>query len=788
MPSSASPAPPSLSWPEDRPVLLPVLPLIHVAWADGVLTEGERSVFRELILDAPPLEAGDRAALAPWLDPETPPSPAALVALRSAIRERATPEAADAASLTELGVHIARAEEGHRPWRNPAARHALAAAEASLGVLGREAVRSLLAWERTEGDGPRPALFDAARMGAVLAHPFPDVRERTLALMREPAFETPVEIDRAAHRDRVLAAVRRIADEGLGAVGFPERYGGGGSPGGAIAVFETLGFGDLSILVKYGVQFGLFGGAIYQLGSERHHERYLGPIMRLELPGCYAMTEIGHGSNVREIETVARFDPARDGFVIHTPHEAAGKEWIGNAALHGRTAVVFAQLEVAGQAHGVHAFVVPIRDEEGSPCPGVRIADNGPKVGLDGVDNGRLWFDGVHVPRDHLLDRFAAVDDEGRYTSPIPSAGRRFFTMLGTLVGGRISIAAAAVSVAKTALTIGVRYSARRRQFGPEGGDEVPVLDFTMQRRLLLPRLAATYGLHFAVRDLVGRYDRLLVERWTDEAAREHEARELEVRAAGLKALSSWHALETVQAARESMGGRGYHAANRLGRLRADVDIFTTFEGANVVLLQLVAKGLLTRFREEMGDLRLWDALKYVAERAQHRVAKLNPVVVRRTDEDHLRDPHVHAAAFRYREDRLLASAARRLKDRMDDGVDSFAALNQVQDHLVTLAQAHVERLVLEALQTAVTRAPSPGISETLRTLGGLYALERMERHRGWFLEAGYLEPPKSRAIRTQVNRLVDEVAEHAELLVDAFGIPDDILRAPDARGQRIPY
>jgi acyl-CoA oxidase len=785
MPSLSSSSP--LDWPQERPVLLPVLPLVHVAWADGILTEGERSVFREHILNAPPLEEEDRAALAPWLDPDHPPPPEALLALRALIRERATPEAADSASLTELGVHIARAEDGHRRWRNPTARHALAAAEASLGVLGREAVRTLLSRDATASVDAYMPLFDAGRMAAVLAEPYAELRDRTLALLREEPFRTPVEIDRSCHRERVLAALRRIAESGLGGVGFPEAQGGGGSPGGAIAVFETLGFGDLSILVKYGVQFGLFGGAIYQLGTEEHHERHLGPMMRLQLPGCYAMTEIGHGSNVREIETRATYHGDTDEFEIRTPHERAGKEWIGNAALHGRMAVVFAQLQVGEREYGVHAFLVPIRDNAGDPLPGVRIADNGPKVGLDGVDNGRLWFEGVRIPRDHLLDRFASVDDDGRYTSPIPSAGRRFFTMLGTLVGGRISIAAAAVSVSKTALTIGIRYSARRRQFGPAGGEEVPILDFTSQRRLLLPRLAATYGLHFAVRDLVSRYDRLLVGDWDDEAAREREGRELEVSAAGLKALASWHALDTVQAAREAMGGRGYHAANRLGRLRADVDIFTTFEGANVVLLQLVAKGLLTRFREEMGDLRLWDVLKYVAERAQHRVAELNPVVVRRTDEGHLRDPAYHATAFRYREDRLLASAARRLKRRIDDGLDSFDALNEVQDHLVTLAEAHVERLVLEALQDAVIRAPSPGVSETLRTLASLYALERIETHRGWYLEAGVLEPAKSRAVRSQVNRLLGEVAEHAELLVDAFAIPDDVLAAPDARRQRIP-
>src|SRR5690606_17904533 len=170
----------------------------------------------------------------------------------------------------------------------------------------------------------------------------------------------------------------------------------------------------------------------------------------------------------------------------------------------------------------------------------------------------------------------------------------------------------------------GVRYSARRRQFGPEGRPEVPILVHLTQQRLLLPRLAATYAHHFAIRDLIERYEDSLVRK--DEAL----TRELEVRAAGLKALASRHAVDTLQAVRESMGGRGYHADNRLGRLRADTDLFTPFEGANVVLLQLVTKGLLTRFQEQMGDLRLWSVVRYLADRAQTRVAELNPVIVRR--------------------------------------------------------------------------------------------------------------------------------------------------------------
>jgi acyl-CoA oxidase len=61
--------------------------------------------------------------------------------------------------------------------------------------------------------------------------------------------------------------------------------------------------------------------------------------------------------------------------------------------------------------------------------------------------------------------------------------------------------------------------------------------------------------------------------------------------------------MDTIRACREACGGAGYDAENRFGRLMADADVFTTFEGANFVLLQLVAKSLLTGYREQFGDL-----------------------------------------------------------------------------------------------------------------------------------------------------------------------------------------
>jgi acyl-CoA oxidase len=757
-----------LIWPEDRPDLIPFLPFVFSVWVDGSLAPAEVEAVGRTVDSLAWLDADGRRLLGAWLDPSAPPSPSALRALRTRIRGRAPLQAPEAArSLTGLGLALWRQVGHDGPWSAPTAEGALRELESSLGLLGAEAARGALGLAHPVTVPQRPvATFEGSALRAWMDRDHLDVRDRALAALHAPALRIPAGLPTREYRERALDAVRFLAREGLGSLAYPERYGGLGDPAAAVAAFETLAFGDLSVVVKYGVQFGLFGGSVLQLGTERHHESYLRAIGSFGLPGCYAMTEMGHGSNVRDLETTATYDASADELLVHTPTPRARKAYIGNAAAHGMMATVFARLIVDGEDHGVHAVLVPLRDDGRRPLPGITIEDGGLKEGLNGVDNGRISFDRVRVPRTNLLDRFASIDEEGRYHSDIPSSGRRFFRMLRTLVMGRVSIAAASVSATKVGLTIAVRYATERRQFGPEGAPEIPILDYPLIQRALMPALATTVGLHFAVRRLQNQ---------VAEAASSDSA-ELEVTAAGLKAYASDHCVTALQSAREVCGGAGYMADSRFAALKADTDVFTTFEGANLVLYQLVAKGLLSRFRDEMGDMTLKGAVRYLAERAETALSELNPVATRWTDEEHLLDPEFHGAALAYREERLLRSAATRMRARLEDGMDSFQAVLECQDHLVALARAHVERVILQELGDAVARAPNPAFSEVLASAAALFALAAIERDRGWFLESGYLEPPKSRAVRAQVAVLCAEVRDHAPVLVDGFGIPDALL------------
>jgi acyl-CoA oxidase len=631
---------------------------------------------------------------------------------------------------------------------------------------------------------PKTSRFDPAGLRRLLDGRYADVRDEIRTVMRRPEFAPVVALPTAEYRERVLDWARSLAAEGLTAPGFPERYGGRGDPGANVAGFETVALGDLSLLVKFGVQFGLWGGAVQQLGTERHHERYLRPTASLELPGCFAMTEAGHGSDVQQLRTTAAYDADASEFVLDTPDDEARKEYIGNAACHGRVAAVFAQLVVAGENHGVHCLVVELRDEDGAIRDGIRIEDCGEKMGLNGVDNGRIWFDQVRVPREALLNRYGDVDADGVYSSPIESAGRRFFTMLGTLVQGRVCISGASVSAAKSALTIAVRYGLRRHQFGPEPGREVPILDYrTHQRRLMAP-LAKTYALHFAQAELVDRFDGVM----RDHEAPERERRELESLAAGMKATASWHAVHTIQTCRECCGGAGYMSVNRFAALRADTDIFTTFEGDNTVLMMLLAKGLLTDYAEHFGELNPVGTVTFVAGQAvetvierlfARQIVQVIGDFVSRGDDDDLLAPEDQLALFEWREGHITAAAAQRFKRGLDEGHEPFEVFRAVQDHAVNAARAHMATVLLAAFQRAVAGCEDEGLRSVLKLLCDLYALADLESDRAFFMEHGRLSGPRCKAITREVNRLCNEARLRAAELVDAFGIPDEMLAAP---------
>ncbi|PTX91219.1 acyl-CoA dehydrogenase [Opitutus sp. ER46] len=592
-----------------------------------------------------------------------------------------------------------------------------------------------------------------------------EMRDQLRQLLSQPEF-APVTTEEsvADARERTLRWCRTLARAGYSGLFFPPAAGGKGDPEGFFAAGEIMASHDLSLFTKFGVQVGLWGGSILHLGTAAHHAKYLPPTIALELPGCFAMTELGHGSNVREVETTATYDAATQTFTIHSPNYASGKSYIGNAARHGRIATVFAQLIIHGERLGVHAFVVPIRDASGRPLPGITIEDNGLKMGLNGVDNGKLWFDQVRIPRSDMLDRFAQVAPDGTYTSAIENAGARFFAMVATLVGGRIAVGSAAMAAAKTGLTIAVRYAARRRQFGRPGEPEILLLDYPTHQARLLPHLAASYALWFARADLVQRY-----------ARGEGDGRTVETMAAAFKAWATDHATTTLQRCREACGAEGFMASSRLPGLKSDSDIFTTFEGDNTVLRQLAARNLLGELQQELR--RPGGAGRIAREQAKSWLGwRSLPARWFRRGSVTALEWQRSILAQRARLSLLeLGQAIRAGRKR---GQDTAAAFLDCQIQAVQAVDAWTEAFLHERFVAGVRACPDAKARAVLTDLCVLFALDRIQAAGAWLTARGFVGASQLAAMQRETLRLYRSIRREAVGLVDAFGLTPEMIGA----------
>ncbi|MEW1804926.1 acyl-CoA dehydrogenase [Pseudarthrobacter sp. NPDC080039] len=660
--------------------------------------------------------------------------------------------------------------------------------------------------DRPAGKGPRPAAtfaatipaenpepaIDVEALGRQLLGKWADVRLQARELAARPELHKVEGLTHTDHRARVFGQLKYLVDNEAVHRAFPTELGGSDDHGGNIAGFEELVVADPSLQIKAGVQWGLFGSAVMHLGTAEHHAKWLPGIMNLEIPGCFAMTETGHGSDVASIATTATYDPATEEFVVNTPFRAAWKDYIGNAAIDGLGAVVFAQLVTHGVNHGVHAFYVDLRDPDTKEfLPGIGGEDDGIKGGLNGIDNGRLHFTNVRVPRTNLLNRYGNVDADGTYTSPIASPGRRFFTMLGTLVQGRVSLDGAAVAASKVALKAAIQYATERRQFNASSHTEEEVLlDYQRHQRRLFTRLAATYAASFAHEQLLQKFDDVFSGAHDTDADRQ----DLETLAAALKPLSTWHALDTLQECREACGGAGFLIENRFASLRADLDVYATFEGDNTVLLQLVAKRLLADYAKEFRNVDFGVLARYVVTQAAgaavHRTG-LRQVAQFMADSGSvqkaaiaLRDEDSQRALLTDRVQTMVAEAGAALKGSKRLPQDKGAALfNRHQNELIDAAQAHAELLHWEAFTDALQRVEDPGTRKVLTWLRDLFGLSLIEKNLSWYLMNGRLSMQRARTVGGYINRLLEKIRPHALDLVDAFGYGDDHVRAAIATG-----
>uniref|UniRef100_A0A0E0PXN1 Acyl-coenzyme A oxidase n=1 Tax=Oryza rufipogon TaxID=4529 RepID=A0A0E0PXN1_ORYRU len=525
-----------------------------------------------------------------------------------------------------------------------------------------------------------------------------------------------------------------------------------------LALLECLGMYDHSLAIKIGVHFFLWGSAIKFLGTKRHHDKWLSDTENYVIKGCFSMTELGHGSNVRGIETVATYDIKTREFVINTPCESAQKYWIGGAANHATHTIVFAQLHINGRNEGVHAFVAQIRDEHENVMPNIQIADCGHKIGLNGVDNGRIWFNNIRVPRENLLNLVADVLPDGQYVSTIDDPDQRFAAFLSPLTLGRVNIAVNAVYISKIPITSNGADSVYHVAITPDG-PEMLLLDYPSHQRRLLPLLAKACLMSSA-----GNFMKRMYVKRTPELNKS-----IHIYSSALKATLTWQNMTTLQECREACGGQGLKTENRIGIFKAEFDVQSTFEGDNNVLMQQVSKALYAEFLTAKRKNQPFKGLG---------LEHLNgpcPVIPDYLTSGTLRSSSFQMDLLCLRERDLLKRFTTEVSNYLAQGENREKALMLSYQLAEDLARAFTERTILQIFLEDEKNIPTGSLKDILGLLRSLYVMVCIDESAS-FLRYGCLSRENVAAARKEVMTLCSELRPHALAIVSSFGIPDAFL------------
>ncbi|XP_069107205.1 peroxisomal acyl-coenzyme A oxidase 1-like [Argopecten irradians] len=512
-----------------------------------------------------------------------------------------------------------------------------------------------------------------------------------------------------------------------------------------------------------GVHSHMFIPTIEKLGTEEQKRKWLPLAKNFSIIGTYAQTELGHGTFLRGLETTATFDPKTQEFVINSPTITSMKYWPANLGKSVNFCVVMAVLKTQGQSHGIHSFLLPLRDlKTHKPLPGVEVGDIGPKFGFNENDNGFLRLHNIRIPRDYMLMRYAQVSEDGTFTSST-SSGRLTY---GTMLYVRAMIVNSTSSTLGMACTIATRYAAVRRQTEVSpGGPEAQIMDYQTQQYKLFPQIAASYAIRFVGQRIYGLY---VTTNSSIERGNFEDLPELHALASGLKAFCTGEAADGVEICRLACGGHGYSHASGLPKIYTSATVECTYEGENTVMFLQMARFLVKCYQQMKSKKRLPKTFSYITDK---------PSLVSDLDSSLQFDSIIEA--YEHRAASEVKAAAQSITFWLKAGKNPWHSNNKSSIRLVWAAKACCHLFVVKTFIGHVTSANlDPKVKDALITLCRLYAVSGMVQNMGQFSQDGYFSEAQINMLTLKLSDLLEEVRPNAVTLVDAFEFDDNELQS----------
>lgn len=575
---------------------------------------------------------------------------------------------------------------------------------------------------------------------------------------------------------------------------------------------EVLKSPDFSILcaavaddLPTALHWIMFVPNIVSLCDDEQHAAWLPLCRDWRMIGCYAQTELGHGSNVRALETTATFRPDRRGkggggsFVIHSPTDTSVKFWPGTLGRTANHAMVIARLiDGDGVDRGMHNFLVPLRSmKDHTLLPGVITGDIGPKIGYNTMDNGFARFDQVVIPRRNMAMRFAMVNEQGKYSKRTVSDAASKIAYI-TMMQVRAHICNEAGKNLAIACTVVIRYSAVRRQGFAEDNNktqqssntptELQILDYKQQQHRIFPLLAASYCFFFTGKKVLSQLKQLEQKLVTNQPLTKAEVTDIHASSAGLKSYTTTVTADGIEDCRKACGGHGYLMCSGLPELITTYLQNPTVEGDNQMLPQQVAKVLLklveaVQKNDDLSDYKPCDSYHLVASLRAILSSSTRESCEARSENDML-DMSVLLRAFRYRSARVLVGVATQIRSSVKrPGTTQQQAWNNALLEMARASRAYSQFLLLRNFVDGIQAEENSSVigsaeASVLMDLARLLGLYWMEREMGDFLEDGFLSAQQSQWVRSNVLQLLDLIRPNAVALVDARDFSDFRLKS----------